>query len=68
MAEAAYIAPFEYIAMPLSIIWGLVIFGEKPSLTVLIGIALIIASGLYVIWREAVKASAKPVAVPRFRR
>jgi len=68
MAEAAYIAPFEYIAMPLSIIWGLMIFGEKPSLTVLIGIALIIASGLYVIWREAVKASAKPVAVPRFRR
>ncbi|NBQ84405.1 MAG: EamA family transporter, partial [Alphaproteobacteria bacterium] len=33
-----------------------------------IGIALIIASGLYVIWREAVKASVKPVAEPRFRR
>jgi len=68
MAEAAYVAPFEYIALPLSIIWGLVIFGESPTYGVLIGIALIIASGLYVIWREAVKASAKPVAEPRFRR
>jgi len=68
MAEAAYVAPFEYIALPLSIIWGVVIFGETPTFTVLIGITLIIASGLYVIWREAVQAKAKPVAVPRFRR
>lgn len=68
LAEAGYVAPFEYIAMPLSIVWSIMIFSETPATTVFMGIALIIASGLYVVWRETVKASAKPAAAPRFRR
>ena len=67
-AEAAFVAPFEYIAMPLAILWSIIIFNEPPEITVMIGIALIVMSGLYVVWREQVKASAKPVAAPRFRR
>ena len=68
IAEAGYVAPFEYIAMPLAIFWSMTVFQETPSLTVFLGIGLIIASGLYVVWREAVKASARTAAAPRFRR
>lgn len=51
--EAALVAPFEYIAMPMAVIWGLTIFGEVPDVTGLVGIALILGSGMVLIWREA---------------
>lgn len=66
--EAGYIAPFEYIAMPLAIIWGYLVFQDWPDQLSFLGMGLIIGSGLYVIWREI---RAKTVAVPdtpRYRR
>ncbi len=50
----AFIAPFEYVAMPFAVFWGITIFAEYPDLAALTGIVLIIASGLVLIWREAV--------------
>lgn len=52
-AEAAIIAPFDYIGMPLAILWGVLIFGTWPDLIAWAGIALICGSGIYVAWREA---------------
>jgi drug/metabolite transporter (DMT)-like permease len=53
-SEAAYVAPFEYAAMPLAVFWGLSIFGEWPDIWAWTGIALIMLSGLILVWREAV--------------
>ncbi|WP_233589073.1 DMT family transporter [Falsigemmobacter faecalis] len=53
--EAAVAAPFEYIAIPMAVFWGLTVFGTLPDLTSFAGMALIIGSGLYTIWRETVK-------------
>lgn len=50
--EAGLVAPFEYVGMPMAILWGLVIFGTFPDLVAWVGIAMICGSGLYVIWRE----------------
>ena len=52
LGEAGLIAPFEYVAMPLAIFWGLVVFGEWPLPRSWIGIALICGAGLYIGWRE----------------
>lgn len=52
-SEAAFVAPFEYAAMPLAIFWGLTIFGEWPDRPAWLGILLIMVSGLVLIWREA---------------
>ena len=52
LGEAGLIAPFEYVAMPLAIFWGLVIFGEWPAHEAWVGIALIAGAGLYIGWRE----------------
>jgi drug/metabolite transporter (DMT)-like permease len=60
MAEAGLAAPFEYVAMPLAIFWGITMFGEWPDAVAWIGIALIVGSGLYTFWREAVHG--RPVA------
>ena len=53
--EAGLIAPFEYVGMPLAILWGLLVFGTFPDAVSWVGIALICGSGLYVIWRETVR-------------
>lgn len=56
LADAATIAPFEYVGLPLAVIWGFVVFGDLPVLEVWIGIALILGSGLFVFLRERQKA------------
>lgn len=59
MNEAALVAPFEYTAMPLAILWGLVFFGTFPDAQGWIGIALIIGAGLYTLYRETVRRHAR---------
>jgi S-adenosylmethionine uptake transporter len=56
LADAATVAPFEYIGLPLAVIWGFVVFGDVPVLEVWIGILLILAAGLFVFFRERQKA------------
>ena len=51
-AETAVIAPFEYVSMLLALILGYVIFDEAPTRPMLVGAALIVAAGLFIIWRE----------------
>jgi drug/metabolite transporter (DMT)-like permease len=50
--DASLIAPFEYSSMLWALIASLAIFGTWPSLTVLAGAAIVIAAGLFVIYRE----------------
>lgn len=54
LCEAGMVAPFEYVAMPIAIFWGVVVFQDWPDALSWLGIALICGSGLYVFWREAV--------------
>jgi drug/metabolite transporter (DMT)-like permease len=55
LCEAGLAAPFEYIAMPLAIFWGVIIFSEWPDEIAWIGITLIISGGLYTFWRDALQ-------------
>ena len=68
ISEAAVVAPFEYIALPIAIFWGVIVFGESPDKTTLMGIALILGSGLYIIWRETILKDAETPKTPRYRR
>lgn len=66
VAEAAAVAPFEYLALPIAIAAGYLVFGEVPDAVSLIGIVLILGAGLFIIWREAI--AAQLADVPRARR
>ena len=60
-AAPSVVAPFEYTAL----LWGIgidrVVWGVLPSSRVYIGGGIVIASGLYLIWREHV-VRASPIA------
>jgi drug/metabolite transporter (DMT)-like permease len=59
--EAATIAPFEYVALPFATLWGWLIWGEVPDAMALAGMALIVASGVFIILRtERLRAGPTP--------
>ena len=51
-AEASVIAPFDYTSIIWAVMLGYLFFNEKPTIAILIGSAVVIASGLFVLWRE----------------
>lgn len=51
-ADASTIAPFDYVNMVWAILFGYLIFSEVPTPEVLIGSAIVIAAGIFVIYRE----------------
>ena len=59
ISRPAVIAPFEYVALPMAVMWGVVFFGNWPDPITYAGMALICGSGLYVVHRETVLARAR---------
>ncbi len=51
-APASTLAPLQYLEIVSATIFGWWVFGDLPDALKWLGITIIIASGLYVIWRE----------------
>lgn len=51
-AAAAAVTPFVYVEMIWALAFGLLIFGDVPNMWMLMGAAIIIASGIYLIEKE----------------
>ena len=52
LADASFVAPFEYSSMLFSIAIGVAFFDEVPTSTTLIGASVVIFAGILIIWRE----------------
>src|SRR5439155_26018797 len=52
VALASVVAPFEYIALPINVMWGFVIWRELPPLATWAGASLTLLSGMYILYRE----------------
>lgn len=50
--SAATLAPIHYLEIVTAVALGYAVFGDFPTLLTWAGIAIIVASGLYIIWRE----------------
>jgi len=55
IASPSLIAPFEYTALIWSAILGYLVWNDIPDLYAIVGAFLIIASGIYIIHREAIQ-------------
>ncbi|MDD9979934.1 MAG: DMT family transporter [Gammaproteobacteria bacterium] len=62
ITRPSVLAPFEYVALPMAVIWGVVFFADWPGPITYAGMALICGSGLYVLHRETVVARARRAA------
>jgi drug/metabolite transporter (DMT)-like permease len=51
-AEASTVAPFEYTSLILGIIVGYLAFGDVPTIHMLVGGAIVIGAGIFIVWRE----------------
>ncbi len=51
-APASTLAPFLYQQILYMTLLGFIVFGDVPGTAVLVGAAIVVASGLYLLWRE----------------
>lgn len=67
--EAVVVAPMQYSQILWASAFGALFFAEHPDLWTLTGAALIIASGIYILWRESAGTSSvnRPVLRSRSR-
>jgi drug/metabolite transporter (DMT)-like permease len=52
VGELSVVMPFRYSRIIFLLLLGVLVFGERPSASMLIGATLIIVSGIYIMWRE----------------
>jgi drug/metabolite transporter (DMT)-like permease len=61
--EIAVVAPFRYVAAPLSVAVGYWWWGDMPDTLAFIGIGLVVAAGLYTLHRERHGLTSRPLTV-----
>ncbi|MFN4272113.1 MAG: DMT family transporter [Aliihoeflea sp.] len=68
-AQMSTIAPFEYTSMLLAIAVGFFVFGDLPTVYMLVGGTIVVGAGLFIIWREhrlgLERARARKVSPPQ---
>jgi len=62
LAPLSLLAPFQYFEIISATVLGYAIFGDFPTASKWLGIAIIVASGLFIIWREH-KSRKTPVEI-----
>ena len=63
VAEASAVVPFQYTLIVWAIVYGVLIFGDRPTVPLFIGAGLIIASGLFILMRERARGLPVTAAV-----
>ena len=58
VGEVSFVTPFRYTRLVFAMGIGLVVFNEAPDTFTYLGAAIIVASGIYTVWRERIVALA----------
>ena len=65
LADASLLAPINYTRIVASVLLGYFMFGDLPDFYTIVGGAVIIGSGLFVIWRETQVRRVRPARPAR---
>lgn len=52
VGEIGFVAPFRYTSLLVALLLGSLVFGEIPSATMLLGAGIVVAMGLFTLYRE----------------
>jgi len=52
LAPASAVAPFYYLSLVWASILGFAVWGDVPTISLVIGSAVVVVSGLFLLWRE----------------
>lgn len=52
MGDVSFVTPFRYSRMVFALAIGILVFAEIPDTLTIAGVAIIVCSGLYTLWRE----------------
>jgi drug/metabolite transporter (DMT)-like permease len=55
LAPASAVAPFSYFSLVWAMVLGFLVWGDVPSATLLMGSAIVVGSGMFLLWHEAQK-------------
>lgn len=66
MGEIGFVAPFRYTSLIVALLLGLVVFNEWPDNWTMLGAAIVVATGLFTLYRERATAT-KPTQGLRIR-
>jgi drug/metabolite transporter (DMT)-like permease len=55
LAPPSAVVPFNYLSLVWATILGFAIWGDLPTPELLIGSTIVVASGLYILWRETMR-------------
>ena len=66
-APAGVVAPSQYSQIIWATLFGMIFFGERPDGWVAVGASIIIASGVFVVWRESRSNTSANTPVLRVR-
>lgn len=61
VGDVSFVAPFRYSSLLWAILLGFLVFGNFPDRLTLLGAGLVVASGIFTLWRER-RMSKRPIA------
>jgi drug/metabolite transporter (DMT)-like permease len=65
VTQASVVALFEYVALPISAMWGFLLWQEVPTLTTWIGAFLTVGSGVYILYRMRQEKPMQAALIPQ---
>ena len=65
LAPPSAVVPFNYLSLVWAMILGFAVWGDVPTPGLLVGSAIVVASGLYILWRETVHRRRRAVPAPQ---
>ena len=63
LAPPSAVTPFNYLSLVWATIIGFLVWGDRPTARLLAGSAIVIGSGLYIVWRETVRRRERTLLV-----
>jgi drug/metabolite transporter (DMT)-like permease len=64
LAPTSAIVPFQYLSLIWAMIFGFALWGDVPTIGLIIGSVIVVGSGLYLIWHETRPKMPKTIPPP----